>query len=382
MAKKTKSGTAEAAGKAVKQKTPPGNAKKKLHQTQAKLEAAGNKYFELYDLAPAGYFTIGMNGVIQETNLTAAKMTGMEKKNLIKKKFAQLIASEDQEIYRLSGTQLLETGKPQTCEIRLLCSDGAKVWTRCASFPITGAAGNIAQIRVVVMDISELKLERQRSRLFQRMLLEFQEKERARIAAELHDSLSQNMLVISNEIKLAQRYLPAGHPLGEKLAASSALALRTMDEILEIAHDLRPSHLDQLGLEKAVHSLTQRLVGSLPINIHVEIHLNGWKIPPDIEINVFRIIQEALNNIIKHSGAKNAFIDLGVSDNSLVLTITDDGMGFDVEKSLGTGFGLLGMMERAKSLNGDCTIKSGGADQTVFSCVIPLTPVNNGGPPW
>ena len=127
-----------------------------LHRAQAELDAARARYFDLYDLAPVGYVTVSEKGLILEANLTAARLLGVERSALVKRRLTSFILPQDEDLYYLQRKQLLETDVPQVCEVRMMRSDSAPFWVRVELGKTANAEG--AQVfRVVISDITERK---------------------------------------------------------------------------------------------------------------------------------------------------------------------------------------------------------------------------------
>jgi signal transduction histidine kinase/ligand-binding sensor domain-containing protein len=202
---------------------------------------------------------------------------------------------------------------------------------------------------------------------FSRKLLESQENERQRIAAELHDSLGQDLLIIKNWAVIGMKN---GADSKIQFAEISETASAAIDEVREIAYNLRPYHLDELGLTKAIEAMCGRVSHSSGIDFNCSIDNLDDFFPTDAEINFYRIAQECVNNIVKHSGASEAEIRIKRSaDGSLLLSIWDNGKGFDADlaalkRASQSGFGLAGINERARILGGKLVINSGPGEGT------------------
>jgi signal transduction histidine kinase len=212
---------------------------------------------------------------------------------------------------------------------------------------------------------------------FSRKLVESQENERKRIAAELHDSLGQNLIVIKNEIKKCLKTISEDNRDSETLEFTSSIVTQTLNEIKEIAYNLRPPQLDKLGLKDAISSQVKRVLNTSETAIFMEIDTDDVEIPPDTEINIFRIIQEGINNILKHSSASEAIIKLKKVKENIYLEISDNGEGFDNKKEKEQnvayeGFGLKGMAERATMLGGTFQVNSKKGIETTLKIVIPI----------
>lgn len=208
--------------------------------------------------------------------------------------------------------------------------------------------------------IQNLEAKRAAQEEFSRQLLESQERERQRIAAELHDGLGQDLLIIKNWAVLG---LKNGANSKTQFDEISETASAAIDEVREIAYNLRPFHLDELGLTKAVESMLDRVSKASAIDFTWEIAAIDGFFPREAEINFYRIVQECVNNIVKHSGADKADVKIERDAEGLRLSIRDNGKGFDTTSAATkhadqSGFGLAGISERARILGGKVSISS------------------------
>lgn len=208
--------------------------------------------------------------------------------------------------------------------------------------------------------ISKLTKERIAQQTFSRQLIASQEQERKRIAAELHDSLGQRLVVIKN---LALMFLNAknGNTVSnESIENISAEASHAIGEVKEISYNLRPYQLDRIGLTKAIQAIVRSSQTASTVEFSSEIEDIDDYFPKDAEINFYRIVQECVNNLIKHSEATAASVKIKLAGTYLDLEISDNGKGFvpgQTESKTG-GFGLTGIVERAEIFGGNVEIKS------------------------
>ncbi|PWU08286.1 MAG: hypothetical protein C5B50_29850 [Verrucomicrobia bacterium] len=209
--------------------------------------------------------------------------------------------------------------------------------------------------------VSRLQAQRTAQQNFSRRLIESQELERKRIAAELHDSLGQNLLVIKNRADIAHKARASG--AREEFGEISRVAGQALDEVREISQNLRPYQLDRLGLTRAVAGLVKKVGASSAVKCVADIAPLDKVFPPEAEINVYRIVQEGLNNILKHSGATEARVTLAHEPARVRLLIEDNGRGFDLPAATqrperAGGMGLDGIAERVRILGGRLQIQS------------------------
>jgi signal transduction histidine kinase len=204
-----------------------------------------------------------------------------------------------------------------------------------------------------------------------------QEAERKRIAAELHDGLGQHLVLINNlslmGVQSTDRHAD-GDPLYDRIAEQTSEAI---DELRTISYNLRPYQLDRLGLTRAIRALSDHGRQIFAGDWTHELDNIDGVIETDLEIAFYRIVQECINNILKHSNATQASIVLRRSDLTLILEIKDNGQGLPTDHSSMAGFGMIGMRERAEALGGKLQLStpSGGG-----TCVIVTVPVPGGTP--
>jgi signal transduction histidine kinase len=235
---------------------------------------------------------------------------------------------------------------------------------------------------LLVVALSLLRIQLLRRRLerhleLSRQILESQESERHRIAANLHDSLGQNLLVIKNQARLAMQ--PAEESVRRnRLDEISECASEAIAEVREITYALRPYQLDRLGLTQTIRATVNRAAenSSILFASHAD-NIDGV-FDKESEIHVYRLVQEAVNNILKHSGATEAAVVVKKLPTTVSLSIRDNGRGFDAaalqdSESPDVGHGLSGIKERTRILGGMSAIESRACQGTTLSIEIPIT---------
>jgi signal transduction histidine kinase/ligand-binding sensor domain-containing protein len=219
--------------------------------------------------------------------------------------------------------------------------------------------------------ITQLEKARRAQEAFSQQLISSQENERKRIAAELHDGLGQHLLIIKNSALLGLNMLQQQEQGKERLSDISATASQAIDEVREIAYNLRPYQLDDLGLTKAIEFIIAKVSHSSEVKFSSALDRIDGLFSPESEINLYRIVQESLNNIVKHSGATEAKIVITRNANSVTLTIQDNGRGFNNEataaRERGNGFGLKGISERARMLGARYVVQSAVGQGTTIT---------------
>jgi signal transduction histidine kinase len=200
-------------------------------------------------------------------------------------------------------------------------------------------------------------------------LLNSQETERARIARELHDDISQQMALMTIDLELLAG---AEHPQSDKLAAEALTRAHDISRsVHDLSHRLHPAKLRLIGLIGALQSLRNELSKS-EITIEFTYDNVPSALPPDVTLCLFRIVQEALQNALKYSRAHEVSVHLSGNSEALTLVIKDDGVGFDVDAAWGSGLGLISMRERLEAIGGTFEIRSKPAAGTRLEVKVPL----------
>jgi signal transduction histidine kinase len=229
-----------------------------------------------------------------------------------------------------------------------------------------------------------IQLERARAaqQAFSRQLIAYQEGERKRVAAELHDSLGQRLIVIKNLVRLWLKKVNDHDEERRQIGEIAEECSRAIEEVREISYDLRPYQLDRLGLRHAVLALVRTASKATAAKLSAEVDDIDRFFPKEGEINFYRIVQECLTNVIKHAEATEAHIAIRCDEDRLVLEVRDNGAGFmsgiaatDPRRG---GFGLVGIRERAELLGGDAVIHTAAGLGTTVSISFLAKELRNG----
>ena len=221
---------------------------------------------------------------------------------------------------------------------------------------------------------SELRQNRKALRALTARLITAREEETQHLARELHDDFGQRVAVLAMELAtLAKNIEPAQPAALENLKLAMAEAERLADDLQDISHRLHPSIIDDLGLAAALRSECMSTMDQFKIPIEINSAGVPERLPKDVSLCVYRVVQEALRNMVKHSHATEARVSLSAVQDTLVLTIEDNGVGFNSSqmKSRG-GLGLVSMEERARLVAGSFSVKSNPIDGTQVKITIPM----------
>jgi signal transduction histidine kinase len=198
---------------------------------------------------------------------------------------------------------------------------------------------------------------------FSRQLIALQEQERRRIAQELHDGLGQSLIVMRNWAALGASQLEPDAPGREELDEVARSASRAIGEMREMAQNLAPYALERLGLAETLAEMIDRVQRSSGIAFTHDLQPLNGALTRDVEMTLYRVAQEAVNNVVKHSGATRATLTLTMSGRGVRLTVADNGRGFEPAR-VTSGMGLSGMAERIRLFNGEYHIHSGDGQGT------------------
>lgn len=220
----------------------------------------------------------------------------------------------------------------------------------------------------LTLNVSEHRLADRKLKQLTQRLITSQEEERSRLSRELHDGISQLLVSIKFQFELASRELGTGKPsAGETLREGTQRLAAAIGEIRRISHDLHPSLLDTLGLPAALGQLVEEFRQRSGLDVDYRQTLDDSTAGGDMDVALFRIVQEALTNIERHAAARKVVIDLQRRGRWICLTVHDDGRGFDtgqVERLSG-GIGLRNIRERVELFGGRCAIQSGPGGTTL-----------------
>lgn len=355
----------------------------RLGKMASRLAQSVREYEDLYQNAPCGYHSLDRDGFFQRINQVELQWLGYTRKEVIgRMTIFDLLQPDKAAAFQKAFLALVEGGELHDVEQNLVCKDGSLLPVLINATAIRNENGEFLMSRSITYNMTERKKteaehERYLRRLTQlsRRLVNMQEEERRRLSALLHDRTSPNLAAIGLNLSvLSMPNAPELSPeLVERLEDIQALLEDTTASIREISTDLRPPLLDYAGLlptlESYLHQFAKR-TGTVtrfagdPLTRPV----------PDLEALLFRITQEALTNIAKHAEATAVDVVLKNDSERIVLTIRDDGTGFDPE-ALGrnghsVGLGMLNMREMTEFAGGSFTIKSAPAQGTLIRVEI------------
>jgi PAS domain S-box-containing protein len=332
----------------------------------------------IYNLQAAVFIVDARTTTIQECNPAAIRMFGHSREEMIGQTPSLLHLNEAmrEEFRRHLSAGVKEKGLLSEFEFEMRRKDGTSFPAEATLVPIRNEKDQIVTWVGVFRDITERKQTEAGLRQLSRRILEAQEAERQHVARELHDSVNQ---VIASAKMRVRRVAESAllHPAArELLTRCDELLVHALEENRRIAHHLRPGDLDALGLAEACRNLCRQFEARTNLMVKTRLARLAQRWPPATELNLYRIVQEALNNVAKHARAKTVRLQIALQRGGLMLRIQDDGRGFDpiAVKSVrrkGEGFGLSNMRERAAILGATCEVESAPNEGTTITVRVP-----------
>jgi signal transduction histidine kinase len=208
-----------------------------------------------------------------------------------------------------------------------------------------------------------------------------QEEERKRLARELHDDTAQALIALGQQVEMAQRSLPTNPGrAAERLAAVRGMLSEALEGVRRFSRDLRPAYLEDLGVVPALEMLVNETRRRQETSTDLKITGPVRRLPPEMELAAYRIVQEALHNVRQHAQASHAWVEVRFAEQELVLSVRDDGQGFeppDLPDAMARDghFGLMGMQERALLYGGGLSIRSAPGQGTLLTVRLPYPPL-------
>ena len=260
---------------------------------------------------------------------------------------------------------------------RMLRPDGGVVWLEENGHAYFDGQGRMLRIIGIVADVTDRKRAEEALASVSRMLIEAQEQERTRIARELHDDIGQRLALLAIELEQVRQVSPdLSIEVRNRIAALHKHTAEIASDVQSLSHELHSSKLEFLGIATAMSAFCKEFSDQHNVEVvfaHDEV---PRKLPPDISLCLFRVLQEALQNALKHSGVRHFDVELSYGSDQLHLTVVDSGAGFETKAERGgggRGLGLISMEERVKLLNGTFSIESRPKGGTTIHASVPLS---------
>ena len=342
-----------------------------------RLAASERSYRGLFENAHDAIWVHDLQGNYTVANEASERVTGYSVEELNKMNVMDFLSEKGLDLAREVRRKLL-ANEPleQPYEQRMTRRDGTEAILKVTTSLVVGD-GKVTGFHHIARDVTEEMRLRENLDLYLGQVTKAQEEERKRIARELHDETIQALVVLSRQLEDAAS--SRGLPEDKRLLLESLRQQTTsiMDGVRRMTQDLRPSTLDRLGLLPGLEWLANDMSRYSGIVTKVNVTGQGRRLPPDVELMLFRIAQEALRNVWRHSQATEAAVTAEFYDKRVVVTIKDNGKGFRVPDTVGDlardgKLGLTGMHERARLVGGSVTFHSEPGKGTTIVMEVPV----------
>jgi len=348
-----------------------------LEITQQELKTSEERYRQLFENAHDGIWIHDLEGNFVTANRATEIMTGYTREELYKLNVKSFLSDESLDLAHRIRSKLLDNESvEQPYEQRVFRRDGSEAYLQIATSVVMDK-GKPVGFQHIARDITEQRRMNENLRFYLQQATRAQEEERKRISHELHDDTIQALIVLSRQL---DALASDGKGLSEEVHLRLEELWKRTDSVLQgvrrLSQDLRPAALDRLGLLSAVEWLASEVTKYSGIVTRVNMVGKEHRLPEEVAIALFRVTQEALRNVWRHSGATNAEITIDFSDTRTKIMVSDNGKGFILTGKVGDlakhgKFGLVGMQERAQLVGGMLTVQSALAGGTSITVEAP-----------
>jgi PAS domain S-box-containing protein len=340
--------------------------------TEAALKRSEQKFSKSFRQSPLAISIASTNkDCYLEVNETFEELTGWKRDEVVGRSHPEIGIWVDHNRRSAVLKQLLAEGNVRNLEIRIRRKDG-QIRTTLGSAELIEVDGENCCLSVWA-DITERKQAEEALASVSHKLIEAQEKERTRIARELHDDVNQRIALLAVELQRLQQSNLALDEVRRRMLDLGRHITEIGMEVQAISHRLHSSKLEILGIISACRSFCKEVAEQHKVTADFAADGVPREVPQDVSLCVFRILQESLNNAIKHSGAQHFEVRLRGVSNEIELTVRDSGMGFDAPAALsGHGLGLISMRERASLVKGTISITSKPMAGTEITLRVPI----------
>lgn len=345
--------------------------------SEQSMDVSEQKYRHLFENASDAIWVQDVNGLFEDGNQAWHRLTGFSVEDVKGAHVAKFLSQESLALAREVRNKLVKGEEfEQPYEQQFYIKDGSVKTVKMSTNAII-SGGRITGFEHVVRDVTQEKQRQENVQVYIQQITRAQEEERKRISRDLHDDVSPDLIILIQKLdNLATAQHLKLAMVKENLEDIRGQAVKALEGLRATAQGLRPRVIDDLGLVAALEWIAEELERDQGIRTKVESRSMERPLPPETQILLFRIAQEALNNIRKHAQASEVNISLEGGEKNIKMTVTDDGHGFEtpgkIEGMVSEGrLGLMGMYERAMLLNGNLQIKSAPGKGTEITVTLP-----------
>jgi PAS domain S-box-containing protein len=345
-------------------------------QGEDALRASEEKFRSVFRDAGVGMVIVSPEGHFLAANEAFCECLGYTEEELLQKTVQSITLAEDWPSFSRKLTETLERGTNfQRVEKHCLHKSGHVITTESSASLIRGPRGEPRYFVGEVLDVTQRKLAEEALSSVSRRLIEAHEEERTWIARELHDDINQRIALLASNLANAKKGLSSSSTASRGIEEARQQLVDLGNDIQALSHRLHSSKLEYLGLVAAAAGFCRELSDRQRIEVDFHSEDIPKTLPGEISLCLFRVLQEALLNAIKHSGTQRFEVSLTNALNEIRLSVHDSGVGFDSEQAIkGRGLGLASMKERLKLVDGHLSIDSRLQGGTTIHASVPLNP--------
>ena len=342
----------------------------RAHAEEA-LRQSEERFRLIANTAPVMIWVSGTEKEVTYLNQTWLDYTGRPLDAVLGQQRVDVLHPDEAERCRDVYEKAFERREPFQMEHRIRRHDGEYRWAVTAGVPRFNVDGSFVGYIGTSVDITERKLAEEVLSMVSQKLIEAHEEERARIARELHDDINQRLAVIS--VRLGYLTQTPAADFERQIGGVSQEIAELAADVQALSHGLHPPKLELLGLQAAAAGLCDELSRRHDVTIDARFENIPTALPPEISLCLYRVLQEALQNVVKHSVSRHAHVSLRGDIDAINLTVEDTGTGFRPDEVMsGPGLGLTSMRERLKAVGGQLSIRSQQGRGTMIHAVAPL----------
>ncbi len=354
-------------------------------QAEEALRESEERFRSLVENATVGIYRTTPDGHILMTNPALARMLGFDSFEELAARNLECEGFEPSYPRSVFRERIEREGQVVGQEAAWIRRDGSVIFVRESARAVRADDGRLLYYDGIVEDITTRRHAEEGMRRLSGRLLRLQDEERRRIARQLHETAAQDLAALAINLNMVKDSAPDLSPRASAcLSESLELAEQCSREIRTLSYLLHPPLVDEAGLAPALRWYTAGFAQRSGIEVHVDVSPEFGRLPSEVELTLYRIVQEALTNIHLHSGSKTARICLERQPNEIVLTVADEGHGFPSAalgiagpESADIGVGIPGMRERLRQLGGRLHIQTGSRG-TTLTAYLPLSEVAHG----
>ena len=342
-------------------------------QAEVQLRESEERFRLVANTAPVMIWMVGTDRKCSYVNKTWLDFTGRRLEAELGDDWAGGLHQDDVRGSLQIYTEAFDRRESFEMQYRLRRHDGEYRWLLDKGVPRFDPDGTFAGYIGSCIDITDRKIAEEAMSMIGRRLIEAQEEERAWIGRELHDDINQRLALLAVELDRWSQSNPSIPGLSQQIRHTQQRIMQISRDVQGLSHRLHSSKLEYLGLATAANSFCKELAGQSKVEVQFSHSGIPRSVPKEVSLCLFRVLQEALQNAVKHSGVRSFTVDLHGTEEAIELTVSDIGRGFEEQDAFTRdGLGLISMRERLQLVHGELSVRSKTGAGTTIHARVPL----------